>query len=120
MNQITQRPWGNFMILADAIDHKVKSIVVKAGQQLSLQSHKQRKEYWTIIKGTGLFTSGFDLEDLETELVSPGHTLEIPSGMLHRIKAGATDLTFIEVQLGTYFGEDDIERFEDDYGRTNG
>ena len=111
------RPWGSYTVLIDAPDHKVKTITVKADQQLSLQSHKQRHEYWTIVSGMGLFISGHDVDDLDHEVVRAGDTIDIPPGMIHRIKAGGADLTFIEVQLGTYFGEDDITRYEDDFGR---
>lgn len=117
MTNREERPWGEYTILVDAPDYKVKTITVKAGQQLSLQSHKQRHEYWTIVSGTGYFIGGYDQEHLGAELVKPGDVLDIPPEMLHRIKAGGSDLVFIEVQLGTYFGEDDITRYEDDFGR---
>lgn len=116
-SNVENRPWGNYVVLVDHVTHKVKSIIVHAGKRLSLQSHKKRHEYWTVVGGNGVFTYGFDVEHLDTELVKQGDTLEIPPGMLHRIEAGGSDLTFIEVQLGAYFGEDDIERFEDDFGR---
>ena len=112
-----ERPWGSFTTLVDEPNHKVKTITVKAGQQLSLQSHKQRHEYWTIVSGMGLFITGYSVEDLEHEIVRAGDCVDIPPGEIHRIKAGGEDLTFIEVQLGTYFGEDDITRYEDDFGR---
>ena len=117
--ELGYRPWGSYVVLVDKPTHKVKSIVVNPEQRLSLQSHKLRKEFWTIVDGTGVFTSGYDADYLDTQLVTIGDTLEIPAGMLHRIQAGLTGITFIEVQLGAYFGEDDIERFEDDYERTN-
>ena len=112
-----QRPWGSFTVLVDEPTHKVKTIMVHAGQRLSLQRHTMRKEYWTIVNGTGLITTGFDLDNLDSELLTIGDTFEIPPHMIHRIQAGGSDLTFIEVQLGAYFGEDDIERLDDDYER---
>ena len=114
----TERPWGSYTVLVDNPTHKVKSITVKPGQRLSLQRHAMRKEYWTVVEGTGLISTGFDVEDLDTELLTVGDTFEIPPGMIHRMQAGGSDLTFIEVQLGAYFGEDDLERLEDDYERT--
>ena len=117
LSQTEERPWGSYAVLVDLPTHKVKSILVKAGQRLSLQRHKKRKEFWTIVNGTGVFTCGYDPEYLDTQLATIGDTFEIPTGMIHRIEAGGTDLVFIEVQLGAYFGEDDIERIEDDFGR---
>ncbi|MFC1622868.1 phosphomannose isomerase type II C-terminal cupin domain [Patescibacteria group bacterium] len=107
------RPWGSFTILLDEKDCKVKKIVVKLGERLSLQSHQHRSELWKIISGSGLMT----LNDLTYEIV-PGDTVTINQKDIHRIQNnGDKDLVFIEVQTGTYFGEDDIERFEDDYNR---
>lgn len=107
------RPWGSYTILADEQDHKVKRIVVKPGQRLSLQRHKHRKEHWFVISGTALVTRNDDLLR-----IGPGEGIDIALGDIHRVQnEGSEDIVFIEVQLGDYFGEDDIERFEDDYGR---
>ncbi len=110
---IDHRPWGSFTILADDEDHKIKKIVVSPGQRLSLQRHKHREEHWFVIKGRGLIT----LDDRQIEL-GPGESIDIYQGAIHRVQnKGEVEMVFIEIQLGDYFGEDDIERFEDDYGR---
>jgi mannose-6-phosphate isomerase-like protein (cupin superfamily) len=115
--QVTEhRPWGSFTILADESDHKVKRIVVKPGQRLSLQRHKHRQEHWLIVSGEAVVT----LDDTLVTL-GPGQAVDIARGQVHRVEnKGKEPLVFIEVQLGDYFGEDDIERLEDDYGRLGG
>lgn len=107
------RPWGYYEVLSDETDHKVKRIVVYPGQRLSLQRHRRRAEHWFVIRGAGIVTlDGSDL-DLKT-----GQAIDITSGAWHRIRNNGTeDTVFIEVQRGDYFGEDDIERLADDYGR---
>lgn len=108
------RPWGSFTILADEVDHKVKRILVKAGQRLSLQRHKHRREHWLVVSGQALITRNDELFELRT-----GEAVDIGQGDIHRVQNDSdSDMVFIEVQLGDYFGEDDIERLEDDYGRT--
>lgn len=108
-----ERPWGRYEVLADEADHKVKRIVVKAGGRLSLQRHRRRSEHWFVVSGRALVT----LDESTLEL-GPGQSVDIPLGVRHRVRnPGADALVFIEVQRGDYFGEDDIERFEDDYGR---
>jgi mannose-6-phosphate isomerase len=108
------RPWGSFEVLSDsAADHKVKCIIVLPGKRLSLQLHHKRSEHWFVVKGKGVVTVGEDLID-----VLEGTALDIPVETKHRIEnTGDVDLIFVEIQTGDYFGEDDIERFEDDYGR---
>ncbi len=112
--QVTDhRPWGRFTILADEDDHKVKRITVAPGQRLSLQRHNHRREHWLIVSGRATVT----LEDTLLELGS-GESIDIALRAVHRVQNNGTeDVVFIEVQLGDYFGEDDIERLEDDYGR---
>jgi len=111
--EFDQRPWGNYQVLADEPDHKVKRIVVYPGKRLSLQRHRQRAEHWYLIAGQGLVT-----RDREAISLTAGEAVDIPRGARHRIEnLGPLDVVFIEVQTGDYFGEDDIERFEDDYGR---
>ena len=113
MNKTEHRPWGFYEVLSDDEDHKVKRITVEPGKRLSLQRHKQRREHWFIIYGESVVTVG----DKETKVES-GQAIDIPQGLLHRIaNTGRGRLVYIEVQLGSYFGEDDIERVEDDYGR---
>jgi mannose-6-phosphate isomerase-like protein (cupin superfamily) len=114
---VEERPWGIYKILVDKPTHKVKTITVDPNKRLSLQSHKFRHEYWTIVDGSGIFTLGYDLESCEDTLVKAGDTMEIPPECIHRIQAGDAGLTFIEVQLGASFGEEDIIRHEDDHGR---
>ncbi len=107
------RPWGRFEILADEEDHKVKRIVVRPGKRLSLQKHHHRSEHWHVVSGKALVVR--DEQGLE---LAAGDSVDIPAGAAHRIEnRGNDDLVFIEVQRGTYFGEDDIERLEDDFGR---
>jgi mannose-6-phosphate isomerase-like protein (cupin superfamily) len=112
----SERPWGYYDVLDDdAPDHKVKRIVVHPGKRLSLQKHAKRAEHWFIVSGTAQVT----LDDTITEL-GPGQAIDIPLGGAHRIaNEGTADVVFIEVQHGTYFGEDDIVRLEDDYGRVD-
>jgi mannose-6-phosphate isomerase-like protein (cupin superfamily) len=107
------RPWGHYLVLSDEPDHKVKRIVVHPGQRLSLQWHRHRDEQWTIVRGEALVT----LDEQEIRLTIGG-SLHIPRRARHRVRnPGEEDLVFVEVQTGSYFGEDDIERVEDDYGR---
>jgi mannose-6-phosphate isomerase len=100
-------------VLEDAPGHKVKRIVVKPGQRLSLQKHGRRREHWFILEGEAIVTR------VNEEIpLSAGQAIDIPEGAWHRIKnPGGAPLIFIEVQTGDYFGEDDITRAEDDYGR---
>jgi len=113
MNEAEHRPWGFYEVLSDEKDHKVKRITVEPDKRLSLQRHKQRREHWFVIQGESVVTVG----DKETKVES-GQAIDIPQGSLHRIaNTGKERLVYIEVQLGSYFGEDDIERVEDDYGR---
>ena len=110
---ITERPWGTYEVLATSDTHQVKRIVVKPGQRLSYQTHEQRSEYWVIVAGTGTVT----LEGQDAMCLA-GDAFIVDEGMPHRISnTGTEDLVFIETQLGTYFGEDDIVRLEDDFGR---
>jgi mannose-6-phosphate isomerase len=112
-----QRPWGNYTVLDEAVDYKVKRITVVAGKRLSYQRHARREEHWLIVHGAGLVT--LDGEELD---VLPGAAVDVPVGAAHRIaNTGTTQLLiFIEVQRGDYFGEDDIVRLDDDYGRADG
>ena len=108
-----QRPWGAFWVLDDSPSHKVKRIEVLAHQRLSYQRHKFRAEHWVVVRGRARVT----LDGVET-LLSVGQSIDIPLGAAHRIEnPGDELLAFIEVQQGSYFGEDDIERLQDDYGR---
>ncbi len=114
MSQPEQRPWGSYTVFADESQFKLKRIDVNPHQRLSLQSHGKRDELWAIVAGEGIVV----LDGLQIN-VNYGKTIDIHAGQKHRIiNTGDKVLTFIEVQTGTYFGEDDIVRYEDDYGRT--
>ena len=107
------RPWGRFEILRDTSEFKSKVIEVNPGAQLSYQSHTKRSEHWIVVKGRGEVV----LDD-RTLPVSAGVHINIPLGAKHRMRNLGTEvLQFVEVQLGSYFGEDDIVRYEDAYGR---
>ena len=109
------RPWGKFEVLRDTASFKSKVIHVNPGQQLSYQSHKQRAEHWVIVKGSPEIT----LNDV-VHHVKAGESIYIPLGAKHRIRNPHVSevVEFVEVQVGTYFGEDDITRYQDDYQRT--
>ena len=109
-----ERPWGSFTVLDDQPDnHKVKRIEVSPGKRLSYQRHARRSEHWFVVEGEGLVT----LDGTERALVA-GQAIDVPEGSAHRIEnVGAGPLVFIEVQRGRYFGEDDIVRLQDDFGR---
>ena len=109
------RPWGHYQNLLERNDHKIKELVVNAGERLSLQKHRRRAEHWTVVSGEALVTVA------EKEiLLKPGQSVDIPKGSVHRImNPGDTQLVIVEVQMGDYFGEDDIIRLEDDYDRVS-
>ncbi len=108
-----QRPWGSFTVLDEGSNYKVKRIEVLPGKRLSYQKHAQRAEHWAVVQGAAKVT----LDDREI-IVSPGESIEIPVGASHRVEnPGSETLIFIEVQRGSYLGEDDIVRLEDDFGR---
>jgi mannose-6-phosphate isomerase len=109
----TQRPWGRYEILQESAIHKTKCIYVLPGKRLSYQRHQKRAEHWFIVQGEAEVTI-----EGKASKVSSGDSLSIKIGELHRIaNIGNDEVIFIEVQTGTYFGEDDIERVEDDFGR---
>jgi len=113
MNYQEQRPWGTFENLLDVDYCKVKRIIIKPGQAPSYQYHFKREEVWTIVQGTG----ELKLDDV-LHPVNKGDTIHIPVKAKHQIRNNSNeDLIFIEVQMGEYFGEDDIVRLEDNYGR---
>jgi len=111
--EVDTRPWGRYEVLSDDDSHKVKRITVEPGHRLSYQRHAHRAEHWFVVAGDALVT----LDGVE-HVVATGEAIDIPMGAAHRIaNNGLAPLVFIEVQHGTYFGEDDIERLDDDYGR---
>lgn len=113
MGTITNRPWGTYEVLTSEPNHQVKRITVNPGCRLSYQTHEKRSEYWVVIKGTGKIT----LDGIMSNALA-GDAFIIEQGIAHRIaNVGEDELVFIETQLGLYFGEDDIVRLDDDYGR---
>ena len=113
LHKTVYRPWGSYETLVSAERFQVKRIVVNPGQQLSLQMHHHRAEHWVVVKGTARVTCG------EREFtLSEDQSTYIPLGNQHRLaNPGVIPLELIEVQSGSYLGEDDIVRFEDKYGR---
>jgi mannose-6-phosphate isomerase len=111
--QFDRRPWGTFTVLDEGKNFKVKRIEVLPGKRLSYQKHSQRAEHWVVVQGTATVT----LDDREI-IVSTGEAIDIATGSAHRVENPGTDtLVFIEVQRGSYLGEDDIVRLQDDFGR---
>jgi len=108
-----RRPWGTFTVLDEGNNFKVKRIEVLPGKRLSYQKHSQRAEHWVVVEGTAKVT----LDDRESMLAS-GEAIDIGIGSAHRVEnPGSDTLVFIEVQRGSYLGEDDIVRLQDDFGR---
>jgi mannose-6-phosphate isomerase len=108
-----ERPWGTYTVLAEGQDFKVKTMEVHPAQRLSYQRHSRRSEHWFVVAGEGVVTlDGTNID------VRRGDAVDVPQGAAHRIhNTGPVPLVFVEVQHGDYFGEDDIVRLEDDYGR---
>ena len=108
------RPWGYFLVISNEQDYKIKKIIINPKARLSYQYHNKRQETWIVLSGCGLVT----IDDTVSE-IKPGAQVLIPAKSKHRIEnTSETDnLEFIEVQSGEYFGEDDIVRLQDDYGR---
>ncbi len=114
MTEDSERPWGSYSVIAEGDSFKVKTIEVHPGQRLSYQKHARRSEHWFVVTGEGIVTlDGVDVP------VHRGSTIDVGLGVAHRIhNTGTSPLVFVEVQHGDYFGEDDIVRLEDDYGRS--
>ena len=109
------RPWGTYEVLLDTEYCKVKRIIVKPNSRLSYQYHNKRREQWTVVKGNLTI-----ILDDEKIFRTPGESVHIPLGARHRAwNETDEEVIFIEVQTGSYFGEDDIIRIEDDYKRTD-
>jgi mannose-1-phosphate guanylyltransferase/mannose-6-phosphate isomerase len=110
---LVHRPWGWYKIVEEGVNYKVKRIMVKAGASLSLQRHKHRSEHWIVIKGIATVEYAEKIFQLTVNESS-----YIAEGQLHRLQnLHDIPLEIIEVQTGKYVGEDDIERFDDKYGR---
>ncbi|RME80719.1 MAG: cupin domain-containing protein, partial [Zetaproteobacteria bacterium] len=111
--QRVHRPWGWYEVLLEDQFYKIKRIEVKPGASLSLQRHRHRSEHWVVVSGAAEVVRGE-----EKLFVAQSESTFIPPGVVHRLaNAGKIPLRIIEVQLGEYLGEDDIERLEDAYGR---
>ncbi len=111
-----ERPWGSWHVVDEGDGYKVKRIHVRPGQRLSYQTHEHRSEHWVVVSGTATC-----LVDGATVVAGPGQCVDIAQGAAHRITNSDDDeLVIIEVQRGSYTGEDDIHRIEDDYGRSDG
>ena len=109
-----ERPWGWYEVIDKGSSYKVKSIQVESGKSLSLQRHMHRSEHWVVVEGTALVQVGED-----REFVNVNEGSYVPICAIHRLSnPGKIPLRIIEVQCGTYLEEDDIERFDDDFGRT--
>jgi len=114
LHQTAHRPWGTYTVLEEGDCYKIKRIEVKPGASLSLQSHNHRSEHWIVVEGTATVTNGEQIITL-----AENQSTYIPCGAKHRLENMAeTNLVLIEIQCGTYLGEDDIIRYEDKYGRT--
>ncbi len=112
-HRVVYRPWGSYTILEDGKGYKVKRLTLLPGGRLSLQMHHRRSEHWVVIAGTGRVTRDGTVFELK-----PGESTGIPKQTRHRLEnPGTVPLEVIEVQYGTYLGEDDIVRYQDDYGR---
>ena len=113
LHRKASRPWGNYDLVDSGDRHQTKRIVVKPGAKLSLQRHHHRAEHWVVVKGTALVTKGE-----ETLLITENESTYIPLGVIHCLEnPGVIPLEIVEVQSGSYLGEDDIVRFDDQYGR---
>jgi mannose-1-phosphate guanylyltransferase len=114
LHRTAHRPWGTYTVLEEGSRFKIKRIVVKPGASLSLQMHHHRSEHWIVVSGMAKVVNG------EREIaVNTNESTYIPAGHKHRLEnPGVIDLVMIEVQVGEYLGEDDIVRFQDNYGRS--
>jgi mannose-1-phosphate guanylyltransferase len=107
------RPWGTYTVLEEGVGFKMKRIEVNPGSRLSLQMHHHRSEHWVVVKGQATVINGH-----QTIVINENESTYIPAGHQHRLENKTyEDLIIIEVQCGSYLGEDDIVRFEDSYGR---
>ena len=109
------RPWGQYEVLKTEENFQLKKLLVRPGMRLSLQSHMYRSEHWFIVSGT----AKVEIDGVKNN-VGPGDSVDIKTGSKHRISCISTEpLIFIEVQTGSSFDEEDIVRYEDDFGRVN-
>ena len=114
-NKKTFRPWGSYFSVLEDSSWQVKSLEIKPQESISLQLHKFRSEHWIVVRGT----AQVEIDQIKT-LVYENESIYVPLGSKHRLSnPGNENLIIIEVQSGTYLGEDDIQRFEDKYGRVD-
>ena len=114
-HKIVYRPWGSFLSIEEGETWQIKKIKVNPGASLSLQMHFHRSEHWVVVNGTAKVEIG----DVK-KIIGPNESVYIPLGVKHRLSNPTKlPLTLIEIQSGSYLGEDDIKRFEDKYGREN-
>ena len=112
-HETEQRPWGGYKVLVDEKTHKVKKLIINPKKRFSLQYHNKRTETWVIVEGEVEITIGD-----KKKIYSYGEIISVPVGTIHRIENVSNEpAEIIEIQTGTYFGEDDIVRIEDDFGR---
>jgi mannose-6-phosphate isomerase-like protein (cupin superfamily) len=110
-----ERPWGTYESVARGARFQVKHIIVDPGERLSLQAHAHRSEHWIVVQGTAEVTIGD-----RVSILQENESTFIPAGTRHRLaNPGKAPLQLVEIQCGSYLGEDDIERFEDEYGRVD-
>lgn len=113
VHRTAYRPWGSYTVLEEGERYKIKRLTVLPGKRLSLQMHYHRSEHWVVVRGTAKAIVGE-----EEILLRPGESIFIPAGVKHRLEnPGKVVLEVIETQIGEYLGEDDIVRFQDDFGR---
>jgi len=116
--KLKEKPWGFYIVLDEGRNFKVKTLAVYPGEKLSEQKHKYRKEYWTVVEGNGLIYREIRPNNLLASAATAGSFVIIEEEQWHSLEnVGDDDLVVIEVQLGDYLQEDDIERRADKYGR---
>ena len=109
------RPWGSYETIGDGQRYQVKHIIVDPGETLSLQMHYHRSEHWVVVRGSAKVTVGD-----EVSILQENESTYIPAGTRHRLaNPGKVPLELVEIQCGPYLGEDDIVRFDDQYGRAD-
>ncbi len=110
------RPWGQYIVISDNEEYKTKELTINSNESISLQYHKHRTEIWYILDGSGEYVNQESSDNIVPVKYNTGDVIEIPVGNIHKITADTLTRIF-EIQIGDYFGEDDIIRLEDKYGR---
>jgi mannose-6-phosphate isomerase len=114
----TERPWGWYESVDEVVGSKIKRIGVHPGKQISLQKHAQRAEHWVVVRGTAVVTLGQLDGSLQEITLQVGQHCDIAIGQIHRLANRTNEpVEIVEVQMGSYLGEDDITRLADDFGR---